>query len=349
MRQATCQVCHAEQPAGEMLVLTGQPICLPCAEAKASDAKAGGYNLEFARIIDPTVCGLCKTDYGSSELSVIGGTPVCGNCAKGLYERAYPGWLKLAMAGLLVLLAGSLWRGVPYFKAGQHLVLAERAMDRKDYKTASAQFAEVLKVSPKAQKVLLLGGKANLMSGDVRGAQKFLKQRETYDSNGLFIEVSRMWNRALNAYEKAEQAQKLAESHQDEEAAHLMREASNEYPQSQDLAVSALSLEEGLAFNRKDYDAFLRLSQAFRDREPDNPMAIGGVASALACKYAVTGDQQFPTQAEQMLEKARVQAQSPEAKAAVEEYAERIRYRLESRVIIDKPEYDRRFRQEGKR
>src|SRR5262249_37828271 len=104
-----------------------------------------------------------------------------------------------------------------------------------------------------------------------------------------------------------------------------------------------------LAFNRKDYDAFLRLSQAFRDREPDNPMAIGGVASALACKYAVTGDHQYRTQAEQMLEKARVQAQSPEEKAAVEEYAQRIRYRLGARGIIAEQELRHRFSQEGKR
>jgi hypothetical protein len=333
-----------------MLVLTGKPICVPCAEAKAQEAKAGGSNLEFAGIIDPTICGLCKTDYGSSELPFIGGIPVCANCARGLYERPYPGWLKLAMAGLLLLLAGSLWRGVPYFIAGRHLVLAERAMDRNDYKTARVHFAEVLKVSPTEQEVLLLGAKANLMTGDAEGAQKFLKQRGGYKSSDLFTEVDGMWNRAVDAYDKAVKAKKLYESRQEDEAARLMREASSEYPQSEDLALSALNLELGVAFNHKDYDTFLRLSEAVLARAPGDPMAAGGVASALACKYAVTGDPEYRKQAEQMLEKAKVLAQqSPQAKAAFEEYAERIRYRLESRVIIDKPEYDRRFRQEAKR
>jgi hypothetical protein len=333
-----------------MLVVGGQPICLPCAEIRDREAKAAGHNLEFARLIDPTICGLCKTDYGSGELPVVGGVPACANCSKGLYERPYPGWLKLAMAGLLLLLAGSLWRGVPYFKAGRHLVLAERAMDRADYKTASTHFTEVLKVSPTEQKVLLMGAKANLMIGNVAGADKFLKQRETYQSSDLFTEVKGLWNHAVDAYEKAVKAKTLYDAHDEEGAARLMREASDEYPQSPDLVESALNLESGVAFNHKDYDAFLRVSKELMNRFPGDPMAVGGVASALACKYAVTGDPSYHQQAEEMLEKARALAQgSAEQKTRFEEYAERIHYRLESRVIIDKPEYDRRFRQEAKR
>src|SRR5215813_13707142 len=148
MRKASCQVCNFEGPAAEMLVVNGRPICRPCAETKAREAQAAGHNLQFATIIDPTICGMCKTDFGSGELPFIGGTPVCPNCSKGLYDRPYPGWLKLTTVGLLLLLAGALWRGIPYFKAGRHLVLAERAMDRNDYTTARLHFAEVLKVSP---------------------------------------------------------------------------------------------------------------------------------------------------------------------------------------------------------
>ena len=331
-----------------MLVANGKPICMPCAQTQARDAGSAGQKLEFASIIDPTICGLCKTDYGSSELPVIGGVPACANCAAGLYERPYPGWLKLTLAGLILMLAGSLWQGLPYFRAGRHLVLAERALDRKEYKTASAEFAEVLKVSPTAQRLVLEGAKTDLMLGDVNGAGKFLKQRQDYDRNDLFTEVNGMWDRALAAYDKAEKATKLSESHQDEEAARLMHEASNEYPQSQDLAAAVLALDGSVAFDHKDYDTFLRLSQAQLDNSPGDPVLTAGVASGLACKYAVTGDLAYRKQAEQFLEKARQLAQgSPESKARFDEYAERINYRLESRVIIDKPEYDRRFRQQG--
>ena len=86
------------------------------------------------------------------------------------------------------------------------------------------------------------------------------------------------------------------------------------------------------------------------EKTPDDPAAAGAVASALACKYAVTGDPEFRKQAEQMLDKAQTLAQqSPQSKASFDEYAERIRYRLQTREIIDKEEYDRRFRQKATR
>jgi hypothetical protein len=218
-------------------------------------------------------------------------------------------------------------------------------MDRRDYKNAAGHFAEVLKVSPTEQRVVLLGAKANLMSGNVAEAQKFLKLRENYEQDNLFAEVNGLWKHALDAYDKVQRASKLVDERQEEEAATLMHQASDEYPQAPELAASARTLDAGAAFDRKDYDGFLRISQDIWEKNPEDPAAAGAVASALACKYAVTGNPEFRKQAEQTLEKARALAQrSPEDKASFEEYAERIRYRLESREIIDKAEYDRRFR-----
>jgi hypothetical protein len=68
------------------------------------------------------------------------------------------------------------------------------------------------------------------------------------------------------------------------------------------------------------------------------------VSSALAAKWAATGDAAYRSQAEEMLGKAQSLAVSDTDKTEYREYSERIRYRIESREIIDKPEYDRRFR-----
>jgi hypothetical protein len=75
------------------------------------------------------------------------------------------------------------------------------------------------------------------------------------------------------------------------------------------------------------------------------------MASALACKYAVTGDPAFRKQSEDTLAKAELLAQrSSEEKSAFEPLAERIRYRLATREILDTDEYNRRFgKQEAKR
>jgi tetratricopeptide (TPR) repeat protein len=333
-----------------MLAQDRSIICRPCAEKAFQEAKAAGRETNFARIVDPTICGICKADHGSSELPLIGGVFACGNCSKGLYERPFPQWLKLSLAGLVLLLGAGLWRGLPYFKAGRHLVQAERAMDRQDYSAAAAHFQEVLKVHPTSQKVALLGAKANLMIGDLAGAQAFLKQREQFESDDLFTEVSNFWKRAMDAYDKADKASKLEESGQDEQAAKLMHEASSEYPQSVDLAVSAMHLDAGVAFDRKDYDAFLRISTAELEKEPNNPAIVAGVSSAMACKYAVTGDPAFRKQSEDTLAKAQVLAQrSAEEKSSFDSYSQRIRYRLATREIIDTKEYNRRFgKQEAK-
>jgi hypothetical protein len=130
-----------------------------------------------------------------------------------------------------------------------------------------------------------------------------------------------------------------------------MHEASNEYPQSADFAFGAMALDAGVAFDRKDYDTFLKISTAASEKQPNNPMVVAGVASALACKYAVTGDPAFRKQSEDTLAKAQQLAQRfSEDKASFEAYAERIRYRLATREIMDTKEYNRRFgKQEAKR
>ena len=65
----------------------------------------------------------------------------------------------------------------------------------------------------------------------------------------------------------------------------------------------------------------------------------------MACKYAATGDPAYRQQSEEMLAKAKqMSADDQEALASLAEFEERNRYRLESREIITKAEYDRRFR-----
>jgi hypothetical protein len=164
-------------------------------------------------------------------------------------------------------------------------------------------------------------------------------------ANDDFREVDALWNKAVNALDKADQASKLAEQDgKSSEAARLMHEAATEYPQMPGLAVAAEGFDEGAAFERKDYDGFLAISQGLWQRFP-GPQTAGAVASALACKYAVTGDVYYRQQAEQLLEKAhQLAANDPEQEKSYQEYAERIQYQLKSREIITTSEYNRRFR-----
>ncbi len=160
-----------------------------------------------------------------------------------------------------------------------------------------------------------------------------------------FKEVSGLWNRATGALEKAEQAEKLeAEDGKEIEAARLMHEAAVTYPEMPGLAFAAESYDEGVAFLKHDYDAFLAIAEK-QWKQQNLPETAAAVASALACKYAITADIIYRQRSEEMFKTARQLAQgNADALKGLDEFEERNYYRLESRTIISKQEYDRRFR-----
>ena len=346
MRHLNCSSCAGEFPAGQMFAVNDVPLCEPCADRLVVDAQAKHRNPRVVRILDPTICSRCKTDNGDTDLRLIGGVPFCPSCGAALYAYPFPMWLKASFAALVLLLAFALWHDAPYFAAGKQLAAARRDMERARYKSAVDHFAQVLPLKPTDQEVVLLGVKAYLMTGDVAGAQQFVQLRDEYEDNALFKEVNAFWERATGAFAKADSAGKLVQANLTADANRLMAEAAREYPEAPSFAVAALVVKGGEAFERKDYDLFLSANRAALALMPDDPRLIAGVASALACTYAVTGDAAFRAEAESLLVQATTLAErsSPEQNGLHPKYVERIRHRLTSRIIIDEAEYDRRFR-----
>ena len=346
MRHLKCDSCGAQFPAAQMFGVNDMTVCEPCGDRLLVEAEAKRLKPRVVRIVDATICSRCKRDNGETDFRLIGGAPFCPSCGAALYAYPFPLWLKASFAGLLVLLGIGLWHDGPYFAAGRHLAAARRDMDHNDYKSAATHFAQILPLKPTEQEVILLGAKADLMAGDVPGAAQFLDLREKYDDNALFKEVNGFWERVNRALVKADSARKLAEANHTAAASRLMDEAAKEYPEAQALAVGAILYKGSDAFERKDYDTFLTTSRAALALMPDEPRLIAGVASALACKYALTGEPAYRVEAESLLARAgTLSAQRPaDEQASHAEYAERIQHRLASRIIIDKDEYDRRFR-----
>ena len=96
----------------------------------------------------------------------------------------------------------------------------------------------------------------------------------------------------------------------------------------------------GAAYQRKDYDAFLQATEAMAIEQPMDPSAQAHVAGALACLYAVSGDESLRRRAEAKLEEAK---RMDRGTLKAGGYEERIRYRLQTREIIDAKEFRRRF------
>jgi hypothetical protein len=102
-----------------------------------------------------------------------------------------------------------------------------------------------------------------------------------------------------------------------------------------------LAAQIGLAFDRKDYDAFLAYSKEAAALAPNESMIVGSIASAYACKYAATGDPKFKELSLQELARAKDLARANGDD--FEEYENRTLFRLETREIIKRDEFKKRF------
>jgi tetratricopeptide (TPR) repeat protein len=313
------------------------------------EAKERGEPSEYVSLTDNSVCVRCGASSGdTSDHALVGKLPLCPNCAVQVTTWPYPTWLRATLAGLLVLLGVALMHGRPYFHAGRLLYKGEALVDQKRYAQALPYLREAVRVAPQSDKAVLLTAKAALNVGDIETADKVLQGHASghfEDGNDPeFLEVKGIWERANAAAEKANRADELAKQEgQSAEAARLMHEAAAQYPEAPGLAIMAELYDSGAAYERKDFDTFLAISQKFWQKYPSSQTAAG-FASALACKYAVTGDMGFRKRAEEMLHTVEDKAKgNAEALEELEEYAPRIRYRLDTRQIISKREYDRRF------
>jgi hypothetical protein len=345
MRKAKCTACDTAVPLASSYKVEDSVYCEPCANQKFNELKAYGRTPRVATVLDPTICSKCGLDNGNSELPVTAGLPLCMPCAQAVMERPFPGWLKASLAALFVLLFVALWHGKPYFKAGKSLVVGERMVDHGRYADAIPYLESVVESAPQCEKCILLLVKAQLLTGDIESAQKRLAAHPEFEQNELFYEVKRIWDRAAEAMKRADEASKLEEQKKDDEALKTMTEAAALYPEMPALSNAVEYYKGSVAFDRKDYNGFTEIAEAMWKKEPNSAGVVAMLASAVACQYAVSGNAAYRQRAEELLERAHVLAQSsPEEQKNYQEYAERIRYRLQSRVIIDKDEYDKRFR-----
>jgi hypothetical protein len=264
----------------------------------------------------------------------------------------YPVWLKMSMAALLLLLVVALAHGRKYFQVGRDLYIGEHLIEQGKYAEALPHLVAADKFAPNSDKASLLAAKAALHLGDLKTASEALQGHDGghfKDGNDAqFVEVNGLWERAVSAMEKAEQAEKLGdEDGKSAEAAELMHKAAVQYPELPILATAAEGLDAGAAFERKDYDAYLAFGEKEWKLHPSANSAAA-LASGLACKFAVTNDAAYKLRSMDMLAKAKQLSQGdPDAQKNLEEYFPRIQYRLDSRQIISKQEYDKRFRSAG--
>jgi len=132
----------------------------------------------------------------------------------------------------------------------------------------------------------------------------------------------------------------LLQRNQSAEALTKLTACGDKLPPQFGVEVLIADAKCGVAFDAKDYDGFLAAAEAVERLRPNDCMGTATVASAWACKYAQTGDVPAQQKALSLLEQARTMTPgSPDFK----EYENRIMHQLQSREIITREEFVRRF------
>lgn len=342
MRKGTCITCRAESAIAEMRAMDGQIYCDPCVTKAAESGQHG----EIFRISDPTICAKCSTDWGNNELPRVGGLPYCSTCREQLYNYPFPSWLKIALVAAMLLLAVSLVHGAKYFRLGRDYYRGQRQLKAKQYVAAAQSLTPVADAAPECEQCVLLLAKAYLLNGQPDLAWKAAKKYHDgrFQENDAEREVEALFNKFTNAANSMEAAQKLYLEHKEEESLNALQKAATQYPEWDVPRQQVKALKVAIAFDHKDYDQFLSLAQETYRTEPKSPNTVAQLASALACKYAVTGDQRFLDESHKYLAEAHGLVTREEDTAEYQEYAERIEHRLQSREIITREEYNKRYR-----
>jgi hypothetical protein len=326
-----------------MMRLDGKRYCAVCGEQEMEELHRPEPAPGAAPAVAATGCALCGS---GGPFQNVGGAALCTTCAHAVYNRDFPKWLKLSLVAALLLLAVALANGGKYFKIGKDLYRGEKLISSGQYEKAEQQLKPVVAFAPACKKCALLLAKAALLAGDPQTAYEAAGGK-SFEEDELFREVNGIFERTSKALQLLKEGSDQADANKRDEALKSLQEAKRAYPEFKGYAAFEAGIDVAIAFNTKDYDKFLTLEEAEAAKAPENSMAVAGVASALACKYAVTGDEKYARDTEDHLQKAQKLAGSdPQLMASYREYSERIQYRLKTREIIDKTEYDKRFRPE---
>ena len=346
MRQKPCDSCKRDTPLSQTFGIRDRSLCQACADAMCKDPAQKVIQAEVTRSNDPTVCVFCSADNGSTEWPALAGLGVCPPCTDRMRHRPFPAWLHAAMVTLLALAGLSLVRGGQYYDTEVALIHAERHMEAKEWSEAAAEYRKVRAVAPDNRDFMLRQIRADILAENWQQAEPALKRIEHQRFEGREIdELNRLLDRVSRARDEMDEANKAIQQEEFAAALTHFKKAEQSYPESRTIRMGRLMTEAVVAFDAKDYDGFLRASRAALALEPEDPRLHGTVASALAAQYAVSGDPRLEREARAELEEARRLTTTSEQADDFEEYEPRILHRLRTREVIDRAEYNRRYRQ----
>lgn len=294
----------------ECYLVEGRELCAECARAEVERRQndpipEGG----IVQLTDASACLRCGTDLDGQETRPLGELFVCVPCDEALRNRPFPPWLKVAAVFVLGMVIVSFIYNARFIQAKIALKSMERAMAAGDL-DSGAKFAEsAARHVPESPQLAQL-------------ARQFAAMIEFGAAVAL-----------------------LQKDGNENEAIERIKAIRGDLPagyqtQAQVFCVAA---EGSLAFDRKDYDDFLKKAEEMVKLEPNSARTEGARASALAAKYAATGDESFKAKA---LESFKRCEQLDGGKiTSLGDFPTRFSHRLATREILSREEFQKRYPQ----
>lgn len=129
----------------------------------------------------------------------------------------------------------------------------------------------------------------------------------------------------------------------DSEKALLLFESYKKYyPDDKSIEFWILKAKSGVYYNSKDYQNFYFIQKELYKLNPDDIISIAGVSSGASCLYVTTGEKKYLDEMNEYFELAQ-KKMLPEQRKSLNEYIQRIKYRVYSGKIISSKEYYDKF------
>lgn len=339
MKQLRCKSCGKDFPMNKTFTVFDTIVCEPCGQAEVARRNLPQIPKgAVRRNLDSTVCSKCGADNSPRDLDQVAGRPLCPSCAAAFRKYPFPAWVKLAFLAMFLLTGAEMVRNARLFQAYFEFRGIEKATKAGNLEKASALATAAAGHVPESK---FLYGQAKFLEGI-----KLMQLQRPSEALPLLYQsratASGQDQEAIDRMIGIAQVEELLAQDKSAEALASIAQLRRSYGDDHTLEALQRSAEIGAAFDSKDYDKFLTLARRDADQDPGSTTAWAQVASAFACKYAVTGQETYKSEAMKYLAKARELA--GEAMADFKEYEARILYRLQTREIINKAEYDRRLR-----
>ena len=161
-----------------------------------------------------------------------------------------------------------------------------------------------------------------------------------------FISASRLVpeNAELQAYGPFYEGLLLLGQDKSAEALKLFQSCVGRVAPETNIDELIVSAKVGVAFDQGDYDQFLQLALELDAKHKDDPVYAEQLASAYACKYVETQDEQYKTKSLAVLDRSKTLINSkPEYQTFYADYEQRILHRLHTREIISRSEFQKRY------